>query len=66
MTKFIELTELTGDKFYINVAKIEAVSTYKDSLRDETTRVTMDGSYNSYSYYEVQESAEEVLVRINT
>lgn len=65
MTKFIELTWPNVGKFYINVAKIEAVFTYKVSLKDEITRVVTDGSYNNPIYYEVQESIEEVLARIN-
>lgn len=65
MTKFIELTWLSGDKLYINVAKIEAVFTPVDSLIDKTTRVVTDGSYHNYSYHEVKESVEEVLSRIN-
>lgn len=62
MMKFIKLKG--PHPIYININKIEYVSSYPLSEGYET-RIVTDGSYNNYTYHVTEETAEEIMEMIN-
>lgn len=79
MSKFIQLTNVVGREFYLNVSHIEQVCSalpYEDSEglmvpvgsdvhKDAKGLIFMNGSDMPGAYYEAKESMHEIMRRIS-